>query len=110
MAISNTEFAPIQMSPNWQVQQKKQLRDVLDNLDTFTATAAPTALTNSTGATANNTVAAVTAATAAVTDTTAASLTSVNASIDLVNDGLSDCADKINEMRTALIAAGILTA
>lgn len=96
--------------------QKQSLLKTFDELQAeisgggaFTPTAAPTALTNSTGGTADNTVAAIPAATAATTDTSAASLASVNTAITTLNNDLADLTVKLNALRTALVTSGILT-
>lgn len=61
----------------------------------FTPTAAPAALTDSTGGTANDTL-------TAVGDTTTNQATAIN-------NNLADLAAKINALRTALITSGVLT-
>lgn len=96
---------------SFNIAEKRALVNAFrDSGGSLTPTAAPVALTNSTGQVGNNTVAAVptvVAADAVITD--AAKLSSTNSALLIVNADLADLADKLNAMRTALITAGILT-
>lgn len=90
--------------------QKSSLLKTFDELQTeidaaggsFTPTAAPTALTNNTGGTANDTL-------VAIPNTTPADLAAQGTINGNIRDNLADLAVKVNALRTALIASGILT-
>jgi hypothetical protein len=64
--------------------------------------AAPVALTNSTGGTVSNTLAALTV-------TAPADFAAVGVQFGIQRNALASLAAKINEIRTALINAGIMT-
>lgn len=80
---------------------------------TVIPTAAPAALTNSTGQVGNDTVAVVAnialATAGGNTYTDAAVNSAVNTAIATINADHADLTDKLNALRTALIATGALT-
>lgn len=78
-----------------------------DTPSTIVQQAAVTALTNNSGGSVSNTIAVVPAATAASTDTSAASLASTNAAITAVKNDIASLTAKLNEINSALQAAGV---
>ena len=104
MAISNEQFAPIQLAGAWTTGQKHQLREVLNNLPAvgLVPTAAPVAFTNSTGGSPSNTLAVIPV-------TAPADLAAQGAVNTTIRNSITSLAAKVNEIRTALVTAGILT-
>ena len=104
MAITNEQYLPIQLGGAFTTQQKLQLRETLNNLPaaSITPVAAPTALTNNTGGTPNDTLVAITV-------TTPADLAAQATINTQIRDNITDLATKVNQIRAALISAGILS-
>ena len=103
MALTIKQFAPIQQRNEWSVNQKSALKRVLDSFagQVITQTA-PTALTINTGGTPSNTLAAMTV-------TTPADLTAVAAQLVIIQNSINSLATKINQIRTELLDAGVLS-
>lgn len=97
---------PLNLSGEFNVLQKGTLIKCFEQLASGTGSlvpqTAPVALTDNTGGTANNTLVAIPA-------TTPADLAAQGVINGNVRDNLADLAGKINALRTALIASGIMT-
>lgn len=103
----------INLSGEFTILEKGTLIKTLNEMSAglVVPTAAPAALTNSTGQVGNDTVAqvAVIALSTANTYTDAAVNAAVNTAIATINADLADLTDKLNAMRTALRTSGALT-
>lgn len=101
MAVEYTRW--ITECGSFNIAEKKALVNAFrDSGGAFTPTAAPTALTNNTGGTPNNTLVAITV-------TEPANLAAQTVINTAIRDNITDLAAKVNEIRAALVTAGILT-
>lgn len=90
--------------------QKGVLVKCFNAVGSISPEAAPDALVDGTGGTANNSVQAVAQVTPGEPASGDVLGTDLNAILTVVNNNFADLTIKINQLRTALISAGVLTA